>query len=562
MAYKGLYDEFGTKKPEIFSVKNNSLPVIRYGQTAANPAFPSVGSVPTYGEFAAAKNAEAGALYTPTAEAAPTYGEVSFIDSLPASSEPIAAYSQNAPEVTPGRAIEEIRKASYADAEAARQRAVVDAESRRILGQPTYGALGERLAGAGLASSGYGEYLASSAYAQSRAQAQAAKGAEVAAKREADRVYYADMAAAEQSAKAQFAQLLDVAKSGTYTVDEILGMAKKYGVSDEADLAQLSAAAIESGEKKSNAAYLSLLDAAKSGNYTADEIRSIAEKQGVTNVADIDALAAAAGEAKTEAEKKDLPGTITANTTDEEIDKMIAAGKLSQDNRESAVETRRNAAEDEIEIYINSGNIAGADNAVEKYYESGVLTSDDRQSYYLDRYIDKIEKEVSGQGSVESMEKELLKAKNEGKLSQSDYDAAMKYLYSQLGRELAGGNYGVKQAAYEGLDKAITGGKYNRQRLEITFNGKKYTVNAETNIFETVETEKRRAKALETILGRSPYVGDIVSYNGKVYYYYGGAANQWYEIKNNEFVSAVKEYEAVTPGASKPEHGSSSSGRR
>lgn len=471
-----------------------------YGEFAVNktPA-PSAITLPTYGEFMAQRNAQnaasafaspavgnaisyaAGAGYTaptvpttyganapagwdkgisyaPTAEGATTYTENAQARGAEGAAAP-TTYGENANGgKTVLQLIEEQKNASYADAEAARERAIADAKTSYAQNRATYGKNAEALAELGLAGSGYGEYLDASAYAQQRAEVQAARATESAAKTAADRVYYSDMAAQNE---------------------------------------------------KVNAAFTSLLDAAKGGEYTADEIRTVAQKQGITDTADLDTLAKAAGD-------EYIQKTITADTSDEEIAAKYAG------NEQAAKEARKTMALDEIEGYADGREWTAADEAVEKYYKSGVLDDNDRQSYYMQNATAEIE-EAAKSGTLtaktaKSYEQALEKAKNDGKISSTDYEAAKKYLYASIVTVMDGTN--VKITTYE---------KYNQTSFDIEINGE--TIKLASHSRDPVDAKTRNA--LTAVAGQNPKNGTLALYDDGIYIYIANDYNAWYKVSRN-----------------------------
>jgi hypothetical protein len=212
--------------------------------------------------------------------------------------------------------IEEKRKATYAQAEAERQRAIVDANTAAAQNLATYGANAERLASMGLTGSGYSDYVSAATYAAQRGDIQAARVLEARAKLEADKVYYSDRIAQEE---------------------------------------------------QSNANYLSLLDAAKSGGYTAEEIRSAAERMNISDEAIIGELTSAANSAKLSLYTSD----ITSATTDSDIERIAKEGGI---DAETLREYRASAIGAEIESFISSGDLTSAADAIEKALREGKIT--------------------------------------------------------------------------------------------------------------------------------------------------------------------------------------------
>ena len=502
-------------------------------------------ALPTYGEFMAQKNAEnaantfasgvggatkyaMGATYADGAQYAPSTaegGQTQNIKPGSAAAQLATSYAENMPKTqTTEDIIEAQRAAKYADAEAIRERATIDAASAYAQNRATYGTQAETLASMGLTKSGYGDYVEAQAYAQQRADIQAAKAGEAAAKREADRAYYADMLAQRENAKTAYGTLFDAAKGGTYTGDEILEIAKKYGITDDAELTTLVNAADDAKGKaeteKASAAYLTLLDAAKDGTYTADEIREAARKSGITDEADIETLAKTAGNAHAETEKANIATNITADTTDAEIAASYAG------NEQAAKEARTKEAENAVESYVNAKDWAAADDAVEKYYKNGVFTADDRQSYYMQKAATEIEEGAKGgtltASDAKAREQELEKMKNEGKISSTDFETAKKYLYASIVTVMDGTNVKITPVR-------STYGKDDPTSFDIEINGE--TIKLASHSRNPVDAETRNA--LTAVAGQNPKNGTLALYDDGIYIYSTHGYNAWYKVSRN-----------------------------
>lgn len=742
--------------------------------------------VPTYGQFAAAQNAgnaasniasgimpmtyARGGAYTPTA-ATPAVVKYNLDEPGGTTPEttpgttpettPTTKYADNVDGLTVRQMIEEQRKASYADAEKLRERSVIDASTAYAQNKATYGANAEALAGMGLTGGGYGDYLNSRAYAQQREEIQAARAGEAAAKREADRVYYADMMAQTEkedaAAKAEadksnaaFIDLLAQAKTGNYTAEDIKNMAAKAGITDTADIEALAGVAttaqsnIQSEKdtaaaEKKNAAYATLLDAAKSGAYTADEIKALAGKMGITNEADLTALGNAAtdaqgdiesekqkaesdrqsaayiellAEAKTGAftadeirsmagalgitdetkltnlataasaaqtaisdkesaseadkqnaayvellaeakkgtftadeirsmagalgitdetklsnlgnaattaqsniqgekdvaatdkqnttyanlldmamggnfteevirdlakrmglsdedaeklanaakttresnERENISGNISADTTDEEISNMIINGELSESNRAEAEKTRTEMAENELEETYKNYGAEAANKRADELYRNGSLGTEEYQNYYMERLTDEIENSENPTKDINTLASKLLKAKNDGKISETDYRNAMQYLSERATSALISGE--DTQLKYS------SGG-----RFRITINGKTYDGGYAVEPSE--DAGGNIQNILDNAMGGYPKEGSIALYDDGVYVYAklnGKGKAAWYKASRNFLVSGgnasgnKKIYEALQdiamhrPTPTRPEH--------
>ena len=219
---------------------------------------------------------------------------------------------------------EQQRQQVEQQAETERQRGVIDARSSYAQNLATYGANAEQLAAMGLSGSGYSDYLNQQAYATQRAETQNANAQAAATKLNAKYTADATTLAAEQQANsdrlnaelsyaenmhgnaeklAQYQQqkadeakaeeeqkyqnyltVLDAAKSGNYTSEEIAQIAQNYGF-DEAMVESLTnAASTAQSDQKTDSTteyYATLLASANSGEYTSEQIASLGAQYGL-----------------------------------------------------------------------------------------------------------------------------------------------------------------------------------------------------------------------------------------------------------------------------------------
>ena len=217
------------------------------------------------------------------------------------------------------------REAAEQRAETERQRGVIDGQASYDFNKATYGKQAEALRSMGLSGSGYADYLTSRAYATQRAEVQGANAQAATAKREAreaearanatakeaankgifdakvardsaladaEASYLEGMLQFEQNKDVTFTTLLNAAESAMYGTEVLTSMARKAGLSEK-QIAQITGAYTTAKTKKDSdektAAYASLLDLAKKGGYTPDELTELAEAQGLdeTQIADI-----------------------------------------------------------------------------------------------------------------------------------------------------------------------------------------------------------------------------------------------------------------------------------
>jgi hypothetical protein len=279
--------------------------------------------------------------------------------------------------------------------------------------------------------------------------------------------------------------------------------------------AQTEKAEAQTAQK--NAAYAALLDAAKGGGYTAEEIRNLAQRQGITDEADIEMLTKAAGEKLAEDQKSDIAGNVTADMSDEKI------AELYPNSQEEAKAQRTEAALDEIDGYVNASNWEGARNAVDKYYESGAIGDDDRQSFYLQDALSDIDVAAKdGKITAKSAKAEvqkLEKLKNEGKISNADFEEAKEYVYRSISTVVEGDSV-----------KITTGGYRNKTDFDIEINGE--TIKRAS--FANMPADGEIKDALDAAAGKSPPEGTLVLYDDGVYVYVNSNGyNGWYKASRN-----------------------------
>ena len=265
------------------------------------------------------------------------------------------------------------RQETEAQAESERERGVINARSSYAQNLATYGANAEALASMGLSGSGYSDYLTQQAYATQRAETQNANAQAEATKLNAK--YTADAAtlAAEQQANsdklnaelsyaenlqnnaeklAQYQQqkadeakaeeeqkyqnyltVLDAAKSGNYTSEEIAQIAQNYGF-DEAMVESLTnAASTAQSDQKTDSTteyYAALLTSANSGDYTAEQLAELGKQYGLSEE-QITSITDAANTYKTNTQKSNY-SNLMIDVENRATNKTILDTALKNDN--------------------------------------------------------------------------------------------------------------------------------------------------------------------------------------------------------------------------------------
>lgn len=534
-----------------------------YGQ-APSAVTPTVTPTPTQDAVAAAYGDTVTPTAAPTAAPAPTQTESAVEAAYAPTSAPTSAPRSTA--ITPTQAqissayggqsnterlLEQKLAAAYGNAEEARKKAIIDARSNRALMEAAYGRNAEALAGAGLAGSGVSDYIGAQALASERDAVSAAYEAEAKAKDAADSAYYdAKIAYGEQEAAkeeankakmdAAFITLMNSAKSGAYTAAEIRDMAAKSGLTDETDistLASIAETAYAKGETEkaetetaaTNKTYISVLDLAKTGTYTADEIRDIAARMGVTNAEDVEKLVTIATEAKAKKDKADAEvayrdvyesGKITSDTSDADIDKLIANGTITADQREQAIKDR----DAEVEYdFAQIANAQGADAAykwLDRQYAAGKYSKAEYQETYYNTVVSELDSMDGSAASIAAMREKIDKYAKEGKLTAADAENMLGHMnrYVALDR----GKYSVST-------NKNTIGKSASDGI-ITIGDKNYN-------FTLSKIDNNSVALLDKITQNTPRkLGTLVKMDDTIYIY---LADGWKAIRESGIIPGI-----------------------
>lgn len=327
-----------------------------------------------------------------------------------------------------------------------------------------------------------------------------------------------------------YAQLRGDVRAGKYTTADIYSVAKAMGITDETMLMNLTELANEVERKGEDTNFAEVLLKVQSGDYNAQAIEALAKAYGITDEEQINELLAAGKDARSENQKNVLSSSIYADTTDEEIDKMVADGELDKENVQAAKDTRTEAAADEISAAVDSEDYETADKLVEKYYKSGSYSTDGRQNYYMEKLTSGIEYaaqngDISAE-TVKAHEQALEKAKNEGKISQADYDAAKKYLYETVTTVVDSGNVNLEWKS----------GGIGYKNFDITINGE--TVKMASPSDKPVE--KEISNVLDMVTNNSPSEGTFAIYDDGLYVYLDSHGHSgWYKASRNVFNEGI-----------------------
>ena len=366
---------------------------------------------------------------------------------------------------------------SNAIAEQARQRAIVDANSSYQQNLAGYGANAEAMANMGLTGSGYSDWLNASAYAQNRGDVQAANAQSETAKREAK--YIADQ------------------------------------TKNQADTTYNDAVF------KAEADYLDTVNALDTTYKTNIAEAELTNKENQLN------------------NKLNFKATMTATTTDAEIDQMIKDGLISNSDATELKAYRGTLGSEEINSYISSGDYASATSTADKLYASGIIDKDTYQNAYFEAEKSNIAQDMSPD-DIRSMEAKIDNAVVAGKLSSTDAANLKNYMYQTVGKVISKDEYSLSQDTNSGT--MINLGSSGEYKLKL----KQDSVDMDTKY------------ALNSILSSNKNNGQFVMYKGVLYL--KPLNGDWRVVKNKKNSDGKKLYDAFNqeysyqPAATAPKH--------
>ncbi len=334
------------------------------------------------------------------------------------------------------------RQQAEQNAEKERERSVIDARSSYEQNKATYGAQAETLANMGLTGSGYSDYINAQAYANQRAETQNANANAEQTKNNAN--YVADNAKLEIEQNAGQSNL-----SAETTYAENMA-------NNDAAIAQYK----QQKEEEKKSAYSELLNYANNGTYDSEQLKSLADKYGLSE-ADINNLTGAAEAYKNNKYKENYANALDniaqygSQLDNNYLDNMYKMDLISKEQYEELKSQLSNKIKEDMDNSISSGDATGEsiqatiDN-VEKYFSEGKITTEQRQSIYNnyvkssvsgvmeknygDNYTQKIKDCVNANKEID----ELYKS---GKLSKSDYDSIKQTLNAKSKSSCNGGWY-------------------------------------------------------------------------------------------------------------------------
>lgn len=285
-------------------------------------------------------------------------------------------------------------------------------------------------------------------------------------------------------------------------------------------------------------AYYQFLAEANQGNYTVDQITQLAADYGLSAEQTKSLIDAVNGyTTKTEEatkqqqshNKNEIGGYITGETTDEEIQDYVDDGYISEEDATELKEKRATKAKKEVYQYMNGGDMSTAQSKVESYYKDGVISQKTYQAFYYDASIKNCNSATTAAEALQ-IEADLKNLKNAGKLSSTDYNNAVNYLYKKFGQTLAPNSYSTASA------KNIFGVEIpNSQKMVVTIDGTQYDISTDISGTKGNFVDSDTSKVLSNMVGGSPTNGKLAAIGDTIYVYRTGLGNGNGWVKVNQY---------------------------
>lgn len=274
-------------------------------------------------------------------------------------------------------------------AEAAKERAAVDAQASYAQNMATYGTNAETLAQMGLQGGGYSDYINAQAYAQKRADVQQANVTEQAAKTQNNATYEDALAELNKSeleykekqqekSDSIYASLWERAidPDSNYTEENIESLGREYGL-PESQIEELKNVIRASKNEKNGNIYANLLGYANEGTYNAEQIAAIAKEKGL-NEQQIKDLTAAATTYKNNTYKANYSsfmgsienGSMTKNI----LDTALKNDTITQEQYNDLLNKFQTSFYDEYSSQITANFSGTSTDSIDKSLQRGEIT--------------------------------------------------------------------------------------------------------------------------------------------------------------------------------------------
>ena len=390
------------------------------------------------------------------------------------------------------------------------------------------------------------QYAAESGYSQSKYEAESA---ERDAKLQSGLSYSENLFNAESQARSDKLAAEQTADAGKFSAemsyqqnllenDDAIGKHRLEEAQKAEEKAAAEAEKAEADAAYAKNAYYQFLAEANQGNYTVEQITQLAADYGLSAEQTQSLIDAVNGyTTKTEEatkqqqsqNKNGIGGYITGETTDEEIQDYVDDGYISEEDATELKEKRATEAKKEVYQYMNGGDMSTAQSKVESYYKDGVISQETYQAFYYDASIKNCNSATTAAEALQ-IEADLKNLKNAGKLSSTDYNNAVNYLYKKFGQTLAPNSYSTASA------KNIFGVEIpNSQKMVVTIDGTQYDISTDISGTQGNFVDSDTSKVLSNMVGGSPTNGKLAAIGDTIYVYRTGLGNGNGWVKVNQY---------------------------
>ncbi len=375
------------------------------------------------------------------------------------------------------------------------------------------------------------------------------------------------------STKGAYYQFLAEANQGKYTVEQVTQLAADYGLSEEQTQSLIGAvndydtnsqaAADETAADSAKGAYYQFLAEANQGNYSVEQITQLAADYGLSEEQTQSLVDAVNGYTKKQqsANADEIMFEIDSYGSDYDVGKIDKAEQSGEISAESAQEAR-NKYNSRV-LSDATDNISGGDETIiantlkdaDSLRAEGKITEDTYQAIYLKAAVQDANS-ITDASSYSKFKQTLASYKNNGKISDADYNSALKYAASKVGSVASPSSYTFEY-------KEIYPGAIE---FYITIDGNRYGV-----YFDSVnsDTQSMLNEVASGGFDSTPAFNTVIECGGRLYCYskYG-----WGRIHTEVFSRQFKAlnysdlYNAYcaasgkgTKTVSEPKHASSSS---
>ena len=253
-----------------------------------------------------------------------------------------------------------------------------------------------------------------------------------------DAVTSAESKAASDNNKAAFLSLFDAVKSGNYDAEDVTNLAGQLGLTDESLIGVLQSTAGKVKTEEAKEDFINLFMGAADGSLSESEIDALASKIGlpesdVTQLKEIAKGNASENEqTKFTDNKNAVMSDVTPTTSDADIDRLVSDGYIGSSEAQDLKNYRNELSLEDINSTISSGDLAGAIAKAEEYYKNGYISPEKYMETYYNTSIVNAQS-ASSAADVETVIADLDNLVSDKKMTSVTANNIKNYLYQIAG---------------------------------------------------------------------------------------------------------------------------------